>query len=323
MPAIKISYMLQKHKKAITRGTSMSDKPKDESQNRKTSLKDTQVGVMGDHARIDGGIHFHYHGQEDDTGSAEHPERLPTDSTFDAAKAANIIHLSDLHFGADKQSDPIADAKRWYGQLTDDLCEELECEQLHAAIISGDIGNFSLPEEYQAAELFLEQLCAKFRLEASKLIIVPGNHDLNWKLSKKGYRLMDVEDHDGPLKDGHFIQVDEDVIRLRDDETYPLRFQHFDQFHATVTGRPYPLATKDQADLHFLPELNLVIVGFNSVWEADHHFKLRISINPDAVAAALDQIRERSGLKNYLKLAVWHHSLSSQEEDRIKDYGFM
>jgi hypothetical protein len=71
----------------------MSDQPKDKSKNRKTGVKDSQVGVMGDHTKIDGGIHLHYHGQKDDEGSVEHHERTPINSTFDAANAANILHL--------------------------------------------------------------------------------------------------------------------------------------------------------------------------------------------------------------------------------------
>jgi len=150
---------------------------------------------------------------------------------FDSASAANILHLSDLHFGADKQSDPAADAEKWYGQLVDDLCRELKCERLDAVIISGDIGNFSEPGEYKAAKLFLDKLCKKFSLDASHLVIVPGNHDLNWKLSKKAYRFLHEENHKKPLKDCHFFRVSKDVIDLRNDKTYPKRFQNFIKFY--------------------------------------------------------------------------------------------
>jgi hypothetical protein len=43
----------------------------------------------------------------------------------------------------------------------DDLGNELGCKRLHVVIISGDIGNFSEPEEYQAAGVFLKWLCEK------------------------------------------------------------------------------------------------------------------------------------------------------------------
>ena len=242
---------------------------------------------------------------------------------FDSASAANILHLSDLHFGADKQSDPGADAEKWYGQLADDLRKELKCERLDAVIISGDIGNFSDPGEYKAAKLFLDKLCKKFSLDASHLIIVPGNHDLNWKDSKKGYRLTDKDELHEPLKDGYFIELLDGAIRLRDKDAYPMRFNHFSRFYENIFGTPYPLDPGKQAILYHLPELNLLVVGFNSVWEADHKFKKRISINPDSVEFALDQVRTKPELESCLKFAVWHHPLSSPGEDRIKDHGFL
>ena len=166
-------------------------------------VESSQVGIIGDNAHVEGDIHVHhYHDHGDDTEPAVPTKTTSHDMTFDPEGAANILHLSDLHFGADEKSDPVADAKRWFSQLTDDLSDELGCERLDAVIISGDVGNFSNPDEYLAAEVFLERVCAKFRLDASQLVLVPGNHDLNWKLSKRGYRLMDKDDHDGPLSDG-------------------------------------------------------------------------------------------------------------------------
>ncbi|MCP4691854.1 MAG: hypothetical protein GY859_27665, partial [Desulfobacterales bacterium] len=296
-----------------------------EKRNGKTiRVANSQVGVIGDNARISGGVHFHHYPRDlDDADQPENSESSGESTAFDPAAAADILHLSDLHFGAEADSDPMAAANRWFGGLTDDLRKELDCRRLHAVIISGDIGNFSLPEEYRAAEIFLERLRVEFRLDASRIIIAPGNHDLNWKIAKKGYHLIDEEEHDKPLREGQFIRVDEEVIRLRDDKAYALRFRHFSKFHQNATDHPYPFEPKEQATLHHLPELNLLICGFNSVWEADHHFRTRISINPDAVAFALDRIREGPELKNCLKFAVWHHPLSSPHEDRIKDSGFM
>jgi hypothetical protein len=285
----------------------------------------SQTGIIGNNAKVSGGIHFHNYHSPGGTGNepSKKSDELSEGPAFDPATAANILHLSDLHFSGDKESDPVANAKNWYGQLVDDLCNELGCKRLHAVIISGDIGNFSESEEYQAAEVFLKKLCRKFSLDSSQLVIVPGNHDLNWKISKKGYLLLDKDDHDGPLKDGYFIKVSDDVIRLRDDNAYPKRFQHFSQFHETITDKPFNLDPNKQATIHHLPELNLLIVGFNSCWDADHHFKNRISINPNAVGFALSQIRDQEAYKNCLKLAVWHHPLVSQGDDRIRDHAFM
>ena len=171
--------------------------------------------------------------RENSKDDFEKSESQKKSAAFDTANAANILHLFDLHFGADKNSDPATDAENWYGQLVDDLRRsELKCDRLHAVIISGDIGNFSEKREYDAAQIFIEILWNKFSISKDRLVIIPGNHDLNRILSKKGYRLQDEEYYDGPLKDGHFIRVSTDVIRLRNDD-YPLRFKYFSDFTKT------------------------------------------------------------------------------------------
>ncbi len=104
-----------------------------------------------------------------------------------------ILHLSDLHFGTRK------DADRWYGQLADDLrglLSQLEPNQsphLDALIISGDIANKSLPEEYEAAERFINYLLPEFGLQRHQVASAPGNHDLNWKLSDQAYGIQRLE----------------------------------------------------------------------------------------------------------------------------------
>lgn len=107
----------------------MAEKRKGES----ISITGSQVGVVGDNATIHGGVHFHHYGGEKEGGDGREPDELQAESTaFNASDAANILHLSDLHFSADENSDPDADAERWFGQLRDDLNDELDCERLHA-----------------------------------------------------------------------------------------------------------------------------------------------------------------------------------------------
>jgi len=228
-----------------------------------------------------------------------------------------ILHLSDLHFGTHE------DAGRWYGQLADDLKNELDCDQLDVMIISGDVANYAVEEEYNAAKIFIDRIIREFGLEPADLVIVPGNHDLNWNLSKKGYTLIDREEYEGTLKDGCFIEVSDEVIRLRDDAAYQKRFEYFSDFYRDVKGEPYPVEPAAQGILYHLKELGILILGLNSAWQVDHHFKSRAAICPDAVAGALDQIRENPELKGYMKFAVWHHPLHSPSDDRITDHGFM
>jgi predicted MPP superfamily phosphohydrolase len=229
-----------------------------------------------------------------------------------------ILHLSDLHFGTRQ------DATSWYNQLAEDLTQELRVSRLDAVILSGDIANRSTPEEYDAAQHFFDILAREFHVSAPQIILVPGNHDLNWGLAKKAYKLMDREEHKGELKDGHFIPAGEDAIRVRDEDLYKQRFAHFAEFYKAVRGEAYPLEYPEQAILYPIPAANLLILGLNSAWELDHHFSKRAGIHREALNAALTKLRmSPDDIKNCLKIAVWHHPIHSGAEDRITEGSFL
>ncbi|NEO78766.1 metallophosphoesterase [Moorena sp. SIO4G3] len=244
------------------------------------------------------------------TPKADPPKLIPTQTIY-------ILHLSDLHITTSEE------ATLWSNQLAQDLTEDLQIPNLDALILSGDIANYSTTEEYQAAQQFLDNLRLDFPdLDPKQIVIVPGNHDLNWKLAKQAYQLLDLEDYDGELKDGHYIKG-EDVIRVRDEAKYQQRFAHFSQFYQAIKGQPYPLDYDQQAIIDYLPEQNLLILGLNSAWQLDHHFRARASIHSGALSNALTEIRRNPDYDNCLKLAVWHHPLNSDRSDRITDQGFM
>jgi hypothetical protein len=108
----------------------------------------------------------------------------------------HILHLSDLHFGTSEN------AQLWYRQLAADLRHELKCTHLDAVILSGDIANKSTLEEYDAAKLFIDKLITTFQLKSDRIVIVPGNHDINWGLAKQAYILMDRQDYQSELQEG-------------------------------------------------------------------------------------------------------------------------
>lgn len=242
-------------------------------------------------------------------------------STAPAAGSAperlSILHLSDLHFGTE------ANAQSWYEQLTADLTRELGCERLDCAVLSGDIANRSTKAEYAAAKSFLDKLCQRFSLSKSRLVIVPGNHDINWPLSEKAYTVMKSKDYKGPRSDGRVIDKGE-YLEARVEAKYLRRMDLFRAFYEAVKGERYPADHADQATIHAFPDLGLVFLGLNSAWQLDHHFTRRAGIDPRALTAALEQLdRDRATHSDCHKIAVLHHPLSSEYEDRIKDHGFM
>ncbi|WP_438010410.1 macro domain-containing protein [Sorangium sp. So ce321] len=236
----------------------------------------------------------------------------PTDGT-----ATHLLHLSDLHFGDSE------DARLWSSQLAEDLQVELGCARLDAVILSGDIANRSTPEEYAAARSFLDYLSAAFQLSPQQVILVPGNHDLHWGLAKKSYKLVEREDLSAPPTEGSFIDIGSGALRIRDEALYPRRFEHFARFYEDIRKEPYPLAPEAQALVYALPSQDLLVLGLNSAWNLDHHFRDRASIHPLALSRALDQIRSTAAYAPYVKIAVWHHPVASPFPDRITEHGFL
>lgn len=231
-----------------------------------------------------------------------------------------IIHLSDLHFGTSKQ------AILWSSQLVEDLQQNLEITQLDALILSGDIANKSTPEEYDAAKQFLDEFLRDFPLKSEQIIIVPGNHDLNWGLSKEAYTLKDKEDcTSDELKEDCYISVYDDVVRVVNKEKYPRRFSNFISFYDNYksNNKSYNLEPKQQYSLDLIGS-SILVMGLNSAWQLDKFNTTRVKINNDALSNALNEIRRNDIYKNCpIKLAVWHHPINSPDEDRIKDSNFL
>ena len=235
-------------------------------------------------------------------------------------ESMRILHLSDLHFGSS------ADARRWSSQLVEDLQRNLDVHKLDALILSGDITNRSTPEEYQAAIEFVDELCQDFSLKKEQIIVVPGNHDLNWELSKQAYVLKDTdrcEPHE--LEQGRCIRVADDAVRVLQQEIYPQRFINFKDFydHFKPRIKSYSLESARQYSLDIIGN-DILVMGLNSAWQIDHHYRDRANININALTNALNEIRRTDLYNNSrVKIAVWHHPINSSHEDRIRDGDFL
>jgi 3',5'-cyclic AMP phosphodiesterase CpdA len=238
----------------------------------------------------------------------------------------HILHLSDLHFGTSEQ------ARLWSNQLVQDLRNELSIPNLDALILSGDIANKSTKCEYEAAQQFLDSFRADFPLAPEQITIVPGNHDLNWEKSEEAYTPVKRKDYQGLTIMIHGeTRADSDYaiddggkfIEQLDKNKYQERFTYFGEFYQAIKNAPYPLDYDKQYTLDHFPTKNLLILGLNSAWQLDHHYKSRASINMNALSNALTEIRRNPHYNNCLKIAVWHHPLDSAGNDRITDRGFM
>lgn len=220
----------------------------------------------------------------------------------------HILHLSDLHIGDD------AFAGVCRTQLETDLIQELRVRRLEYMIISGDVGNHSTEKEYDAAFAMVDGLVKRFGLDATRVVVVPGNHDVNWELSRKAYPFVYQADLPKPVPADCCIPAGEVGALLRDDKPYRERFAPFNtQFYRRVyRGQDYPPEYADQALFVERPEDRILFLGLNSCWQLDHHFRSRASIHAPALARALDRLHDGC-YDGWLKIAVWHHPVTGKE----------
>lgn len=220
----------------------------------------------------------------------------------------HILHLSDLHFG----DDTFADFCRT--QLETDLKQELGIRRLEYLVISGDVANRSTEKEYDVAFAMVDGLVKRFGLDASRVVVVPGNHDLNWDKSEEAYPFVPKRKLPSPLPEERFILAGDAGALLRDDELYCRRFAHFNtRFYRRVySGQDFPLDYAGQALFIERPGDRILFLGLNSCWQLDHHFRTRAGIHKSALSQALDRLQDGK-YNGWLKVAVWHHPVTGRE----------
>jgi predicted MPP superfamily phosphohydrolase len=257
------------------------------------------------------------------TQPAPHPQLEPVTHE---SKKMHILHLSDLHFSQSghlrlKLEDQ---AEIWSSKLVQDLRNNFKLTQIDVLILSGDITHYSTSEEYAAAKKFLNNLRENFPIKREQIVIVPGNHDLNWDKSKDAYQVMRLEEYKGPKisQDGKDIPDPNctiydggNYVEVQNEEKYKQRFVYFSDFYKDIKGEPYPIDYDQQAIIHHLSDLNLLILGLNSAWDLNHDEKKtkRASINMTALSNTIAEIGRNRVYQNCLKIAVWHHPVRGLE----------
>jgi len=136
----------------------------------------------------------------------------------------NILHISDLHLENFTPEDK-EEIKSRFKDPEDPHFEKkflnfLDNKEypIDYVIITGDLANKGTAEEYIAVKNFLTQICTKLGLDASKFIICPGNHDVNFIKNKIAF-------HSNSAK---FLEEGNNAPSLN--EAYKFHQEKFDDF---------------------------------------------------------------------------------------------
>lgn len=245
------------------------------------------------------------------------------------ARVFSILHISDLHRSP---RDPITNAELISALVGDReryTREDPAIAAPDAIVVSGDIiqgvslrtanHKANLAEQYRVAEEFLAELTRRFvGGDRARVVIVPGNHDIDWNEARRAMELVGVEDaprdvfdaivaNDSPYR---WSWKTRELYRIADAAGYARRldsfWEFFERFYAGVPDL-FRVRRGDDANLFRLCGGRIGVAAFSSCHGNDC-FAFHGSIPGEVVARAHLDLGERNDAFD-LRIAVWHHSI--------------
>ena len=252
-----------------------------------------------------------------------------------------IVHISDLHRS---RENPISNAALLNSLLNDiDIYgnSPLEISKPDLLIISGDIVQGSrdpekaseiIQAQYEEAYDFINDLTNKlFDGDKSRVIIIPGNHDISWTESNTSMTKMEdnhVVNEKGILKKEIFKEAikinsnikwswsDRSFYKVNDVDLYNKRLSYFAEFYSKFydNKRQYALDPESQFSIFDIPAIGVTIVGYNSCYHNDHLNRAG-SIHSECIAKSGLELRNHKK-QGRLILATWHHNTTGGPYDQ-------
>ena len=159
-------------------------------------------------------------------------------------------------FGRLGAFDPDASFDTLIRRLTDDLDLLKKDHQLapQLVIVSGDLAEWGLPAEFNQAREFLVRLIEHLNLGRDRVIIVPGNHDVNRKSCEAYFNTCDADGED-PVP-----------------PFWPKwkQYAHFFEEFYRALPMPPQFTVDELGTWYRLAELNIVVAGLNSTYTEIH-----------------------------------------------------
>ena len=241
----------------------------------------------------------------------------------------SVLHISDLHRSP---QDPISNEELISALVSDRdryTREDPAIPAPEAIVVSGDIirgvglgaagYEAALASQYEVAAAFLDELVRRFLGgDRSRVVIVPGNHDVDWNTAFAAMTPVEEKDIPPNLEDALFRESSEfrwnwktrTLYRITDPALYERRLAAFWQFfHSFYDGVPGLLKVQVGADanLFSLCDGRIGVAGFNSCHGNDC-FERRGMVRKEAVARSHLELSDTGALFD-LRMGVWHHSI--------------
>ncbi len=240
----------------------------------------------------------------------------------------SILHISDLHRSPE---DSITNAELLSALVSDRqryLRESPAIRAPDAIVISGDIiqgvplgtanASARLAEQYETAASFIAELAERFvEGDRSRVVLVPGNHDIDWVMARSAMSLVPADQVPADLpselyradtpyrwswKTRELFQISNSVVYEQRLEAY---WQFVVGFYSGVPGL-LRVGRGSSANLYSLCGGRIGLAAFNSCHGNDC-FAFHGSIPREVVAQAHLDLIDAGGFE--LLIAVWHHNV--------------
>ena len=221
-----------------------------------------------------------------------------------------LLHVSDPQFGRFHRFGNLGedgdDFDTLFGRLDLDL-KTLEGDGVRPELIvvSGDLAEWGFKSEFDDARVFLGRLAERVRVPHDKVIIVPGNHDVNRKLSE-----------------AYFAECEGDERAPA--EPYAPKWKPFRALFNDFYGDSSDIAFTPEAPWSFweFEDLNLVVAGLNSTMKESHlpadHYGWLGEAQVRWFADRLERYVERG----WFRLGVVHHNVrrgAIDDDENLRD----
>lgn len=263
-----------------------------------------------------------------------------------------LMHISDLHRS---MSEPVSNAEL-VAALERDLSRQSSEDPLipppDALIVSGDLvmgarlddpdpGGTIKAQYRQSEELLGDITDLLFGGDRSRVVICPGNHDVDWCQARASMEIVpeaDIPDdvYRALAEPGSLLRWDWSdcaLYRIADLDVYHRRMDKYWDFLKRFYGDTEVLSLPTGGDDPLLVELfdrRVLVAAFNSCWVNDC-FRRRGEINPEAIAQMHLDLLEQAWQYD-LRIAVWHHNtvgppsaddyLNVEQVYALIDFGF-
>ncbi len=208
--------------------------------------------------------------------------------------SVSILHLSDLHFGADTH------VKK---ELTY-LKQGVKVNEIDYIVLSGDLTARATPEDFTMISYFLSELIAYFGIDAQKVIVIPGNHDYSREITHNAYSIETMRSGGYNAKVDY--KVDDRIYLKRDSTKWKHKFKYFSEYlYESLYHQSYSEDVAKQ--IKVLEDEVCAFVLINTSTQIDHFNPLKVEFDIDTFI----EIQEKIG-KDKVKIAVGHHPLNHE-----------